>query len=297
MGLPREQVNERGALTLLALANLNENSPWSDASRPQLRIHDILVFAKGAYGKEYAENTRETIRRQTIHQFEQAGLVVKNEDKPHLATNSPHTRYALSSSALELIRRFKTDRWHGAVETFTAEKPKLMELYDRRRRANEIEFILPDGEKINLSAGGHNQLQKDVVEKFRPAFAPKASLLYVGDTANKMAHINEKELESLGVPIDKHNKLPDVILYDAERGVLLLIEAVTTHGPVTPKRRMEIEELLANCKARRIYISAFPSDKEFRAFFSEIAWETEIWIAEEPRHMIHKNGEKFCSIY
>lgn len=295
--MPRAQINERGGLTLLALANLKDDTPWTEAFRPPLRIHDIIAFAKEAYGWDYAENTRETIRRQTIHQFEQAGIVVRNEDDPSRPTNSPHNRYALTPEAMVMLRRFQTGAWEAAVEEFSNKNHRLVELYDRRKKENGIEVALPDGDMIQLSAGEHNQLQKDIILKFRPYFAPKSSVLYVGDTAHKMAHIEKETLEGLGMPITEHDKLPDVVLYDPEKNLLLLIEAVTTHGPVTPKRRMEIEGILSTCKAKRVYISAFPSYKEYRKYLADIAWETEVWIADEPHHMIHKNGEKFFTTY
>jgi adenine-specific DNA-methyltransferase len=116
LGLPPAQQNEISALTLLVLAQLSEETPWGEAKRQSLRIHDILIEIKKHYDREYVENTRETIRRQVIHQFEQAGLVVRNPDDPTLATNSPRTHYALSDAGIRAIRNYRSEEWSQAVQ-------------------------------------------------------------------------------------------------------------------------------------------------------------------------------------
>jgi hypothetical protein len=117
--------------------------------------------------------------------------------------------------------------------------------------------------------------------------------LYLGDTANKLLLLDEDTLGELNVPFSQHDKLPDVILFDQDRKWLYLIEAVTSHGPVTPKRRVELDDMLKDCPAGLIYVSAFPDFVTFRNFLSEIAWETEVWLSEMPDHMIHFNGNRF----
>ena len=100
-------------------------------------------------------------------------------------------------------------------------------------------------------------------------------------------------LKNIGIPIDQHSKLPDVVIYDPKRNWLYLIEAVTSHGPVTPKRIVELEDLLKKCTAGKIYVSAFPDFAEFKRHTRNLAWETEVWIMEHPDHRIHFNGDKF----
>jgi len=106
LGLPRQQQNERSCLTLLALAGLSEQTPWAKTQRPLLRIWDIMGWMKEKYGKEYAPNSRETIRRQTIHQFEQARLIDRNPDDPTRPTNSGDTKYQLTEDAAKVLRAF-----------------------------------------------------------------------------------------------------------------------------------------------------------------------------------------------
>ena len=145
----------------------------------------------------------------------------------------------------------------------------------------------------NKAPGRHNRLQALVVTSFGPRFAPGSTLLYLGDAADKLLHLDREKLDQLGVPFTEHDKLPDIVLYDEERNWLFLVEAVTSHGPVSPKRVEELEYSFRDCTATRIYVSAFPDFRQFRQHLRHIAWETEVWVAEIPDHMIHFNGDKF----
>lgn len=297
LGLPRAQQNERSALTLLALLDVEEKTPWSASKQRPIRIHDILIFIQEHYGKRYAENTRETIRRQTLHQFEQAGIVIRNPDNPLRPTNSPRTVYEIESDTLQVIKNYGTSKWKNAVEDWVKCKGKLVERYERRRKKHLISVDLPGGTTVDFSPGKHNKLQAKIIEEFRPRFCPKTSVVYVGDTARKLLSVDKPLLEELKVPITEHDKLPDVVLYDREKRLLFLIEAVTAHGPLSPKRQIELEVTLKHCDAERVYISAFPDFGEFKRHIDNIAWETEVWIENNPDHMIHFNGPKFFTVY
>jgi hypothetical protein len=297
MGFPKAQQNERSALTLLALLDLREDVHWSKSGNRAIRIHDILIFIQEYYGKQYAENTRETIRRQTLHQFEQAGVVIRNPDDSFRPTNSPKTVYALTDDALEVIRKYDTPDWQSVLQQFVENKGKLIEKYEKRKVKYAIPVDLPDGTRVDFSPGKHNKLQAEIIKEFRARFCPEANVIYVGDTARKLLYINEGLLKELKIPITKHDKLPDVVLYDPQKKHLFLIEAVTAHGPLSPKRQIELEEALGYCKVKRIYISAFPDFREFKRHIDNIAWETEVWIENNPDHMIHFNGPKFFAVY
>jgi len=297
LGLPRLQQNERSALTLLALLDLKKTTPWSKAKRQSIRIHDIIIFIHEHYGKQYAENTRETIRRQPIHQFEQAGIVIRNPDDPRRPTNSPRTVYVISDDALKVVQKYGSTRWKSTLQKFIQKKGRLVKIYEMRRKRYLISVDLPGGTKIQFSPGKHNELQAKIIGEFMPRFCPKARVAYVGDAARKILHIDEELLKHLNIPITKHEKLPDVVLYDPQKHYLLLIEAVTAHDPLSPKRQIELEKTLKNCKTKRIYISTFPNFREFKKHIDNIAWETEIWIENNPDHMIHFNGPKFFTVY
>ncbi len=295
LGLPPAQQNEMSALTLLILGRLSEDTSWGEAESAALRIHDMLYDMNARYGREYAENTRETVRRQVVHQFMQAGLVVQNQDDPSLPTNSPRTRYSLTAEALLAIRTYGTDAWEEAARAFGHDKGALLEIYRRSRDQQRLPLVLESGQHYVMSPGKHNEVVVQVIGEFGPRFAPAAAVLYVGDTENKTLHLDAVTLEGLGIPVSVHDKLPDVVLYQRERGRLFLVEAVTSHGPVSPKRLFELEEMLRGCPVKRVYVSAFPDFATFKSFLTQIAWETEVWLAEIPEHMIHFNGDRFLA--
>ncbi len=293
LGLPREQQNERSALALLALANLRPRMKWSGSEQPLLRVWDIMSFMRDVYAKDYAPNSRETIRRYTLHQFEQARLVNRNPDDPSRATNSGKNCYALTDEAFAVLRAFRTPSFDDEVNRFLSKFGSLQEAYSKRRFAASVPLVLSSDVTVLLSPGKHNQLQVAIVHEFGPRFAPGSRLLYLGDTAKKHAVCEAPALDALRIPITAHDKLPDIVLYDEKRNWLFLIEAVTSHGPVSPKRHHEIEKMLVNCAADRVYVTAFQAVADFRMYAADIAWETEVWIAEHPEHMIHFNGPKF----
>ena len=293
LGLPPAQRNDISCLTLLTLTGLSEDDAWSQAGKPSHTIHQMLGVMRDTYGRDYAENTRETVRRQVIHQLEQARVVDRNPDDPNLPTNSPRTHYGLTDEALKVLRLYQTRGWESELRAFRSRHGVLLEIYQRRRRMREIPIRTSTGEEIRLSPGRHNKLQAQVVTDFGPKFAPGAILLYLGDAANKLLHLDRERLVELGVPLTEHDKLPDLVLYDEERNRLFLIEAVTSHGPVSPKRVEELEITLKDCAATRLYVSAFPDFRHFKQHVDKIAWETEVWIAEIPDHLIHFNGDKF----
>jgi hypothetical protein len=294
LGLPRAQQNERSAPTLIALAQIGPRSRWSKVQRPMLRTVDIMDFMRQKFKKDYKPNTRETIRRQTIQQFEQGRIVDRNPDDPSRPTNSGKNVYQLTPDAAAVIALFGNDaEFTAAVEGFHAKFGSLRQTYSSARNTLRVPLKLPGGRQVYLSPGAHNDLQVAVIEEFGPRFAPGAEVLYVGDTAERHVVLEADRLAVLKVTMTEHDKLPDIILYRSEVNWIYLIEAVTSHGPMTPKRYIELEQMFANCAADRVYVTAFPSAVEFRRYATEIAWETEVWLRNSPAHMIHFNGPKF----
>ncbi|MDR2409347.1 MAG: restriction endonuclease [Bacteroidales bacterium] len=292
LGLPKAQQNERSAFALLALAAIKPTDVWENSQKVLIGIHVIMKFIHKHYKKRYAENSRESFRRQTIHQFEQAGLIVKNPDNPARATNSGNTVYCITDEALATIKAYNSNEWNRLKNKFLREHGSLLEKYTRPRMFTNIPLYY-DGEAYQLSPGKHNLLQIAIIQKFAAIFAQGAELLYFGDTAQKTLIVKKDLLETLGIPITEHTKLPDVILYLKEKNWLYLIEAVTSHGPVSPKRYMELEKTLEKSTTDRIYVSAFPDFHTFARYSKDIAWETEVWIADNQTHLIHFNGDKF----
>jgi hypothetical protein len=121
--------------------------------------------------------------------------------------------------------------------------------------------------------------------------------VYVGDTGEKWGYFDQELMAELGVSVDSHGKMPDVMLYYPERNWLLLIESVTSRGPVDGKRHAELARLFNKATAGLVYVTAFPSRSIITRYLSEIAWETEVWVADAPSHLIHFNGERFLGPY
>ncbi len=297
LGLPRGQQNERSAMTLLALLNLSPEKPWSAADMPLLGITPIMNFIREQYGVEYAPNTRETIRRQTMHQFVQAALVVENPDDPTRPVNSPYWCYQIEPVVLNLLRQYGSDNWEGRLTEYQATSVTLQERYARQRELHLVPVQVSLQQEINLSAGKHSLLIKQIIEQFAPRFAPGSTLVYVGDTSDKWGYFDNELLASLGIVVGLHGKMPDVVLYEPVREWLLLIEAVTSHGPVNPKRRFELEELFVPMKDKIVYITAFHTRSEMARHLVDISWETEVWVADDPTHLIHFDGVRFLGPY
>lgn len=294
LGLPSAQQNEISALTLLALCGIKPNDPWTNSYRHSFSVSKgIMDFTATEYKKRYAPNTRETVRRQVLHQFVQAYLADYNPDDPTLPTNSPRAHYAITESALAVIKTFGTKDWPVSLQRFVAQHGKLAEKYRKQRIKNLVPVVLSNGKKLELSPGEHNKVQAAVVHEFAPRFTPGSKVLYLGDTAKKNLYVDEKTLANLGIPITEHDKLPDIVLFDRKKRWLFLIEVVTSHGTMSPKRVVELEAILKNCKVGKVFITAFLNFTEFRRHTPEIAWETEVWLADIPDHMIHYNGDKF----
>jgi hypothetical protein len=294
LGMPQEQQNEMSALTLLALAGLKPRDSWEKASNMSCTItKGIMDFIALHYKKKYAPNTRETFRRHVMHQFVQGHIADYNPDNPSLPTNSPKAHYALTEEALEVIQAWNTPAYKQYCQAFHSKYGNLDERYKAPRSLKKIPLLLPNGKKVQLSPGKHNALQVSVLQEFGPRFAPGAELLYFGDTARKNLFCSNLLSSQLEIQLNDHDKLPDVILWDKKKKWLFLIEAVTSHGPMTPKRIIELKEVFKKGNTGLVFVSAFPDSKEFRKHVNEIAWETEVWIADTPDHLIHFNGDRF----
>lgn len=297
LGLPRAQQNERSALCLLALLNLTPGKPWSKAESPLVGITPIMDWAREHYDKDYAPNTRETVRRQTMHQFCDAAIALYNPDQPDRPVNSPKAVYQIEPAALSLLRTFGTPAWRDALTVYLAERETLVARYAKERKQNRIPVTIASGKEITLSPGEHSELIRAIIEDFAPRFAPGSVLVYAGDTGDKWGYFDAPLLADLGVGVESHGKMPDVVLHYTARDWLLLVESVTSHGPVDGKRHAELANLFADSTAGLVYVTAFPSRALMSRYLGEIAWETEVWVADAPSHLIHFNGVRFLGPY
>lgn len=297
IGMPNAQINDRSGLALLALLNLDSTSSWSNASDPLIGITPIMSFAEAQFGKKYAPNSRETFRRFTMHQFIEAGIALSNPDDPDRPINSPKWVYQVTPQALELFRTFGSKGWEAQLKVFMESNISLKDSYAKARSLNVIAVQLSDGTQLALSPGGQNVLVKEIVEQFAPRFTPGATILYVGDTGKKDALYDKEALAELGVRIDDHGKIPDVIIHYTAKKWLILIEAVTSHGPIDGKRQAELKRLFSDSRSGLVFVTTFLDRKTMREYLPEISWETEVWVADAPDHLIHFNGERFLGPY
>jgi hypothetical protein len=296
-GFDAERSNERSALVLLALLQLAPLDEWPGASAPMLGTRAIMDWIRDEYGVDYAPNSRETIRRFTLHQFADALLVQQNPDDPKRPVNSPKWCYQVHPRAMEVIRTYEGVDFEPLLGSYLADVPGLRAQYGAARELNRIPITLPDGSPITLSPGGQNVLIKQMAEDFCGYFTPGGQVVYVGDADEKWALFEQDVLARIGVAVDQHGKMPDLVVWLPDRNWLVLMEAATSHGPVDGKRHGELARLFEGSTAGLVYVSCFPSRAVMRKYLSQIAWETEVWCADNPTHLIHFNGERFLGPY
>lgn len=288
LDVPKKQQADLCCFVILAMGDIKEDTSWASATNDWIRIHDVLVFTRECYGTDYAENSRETFRKQAMHHFRNAAFIEDNGK----ATNSPNYRYRLTNEFLLLIKSFNTELWEKKKAEFISNHESLVSMYDSKRSMTKTPVVI-NGFDFVFSPGKHNELQKAIIEEFAPRFAPGSECLYVGDTTEKDLVKNEEKLSELGFSITLHDKMPDVVLYSSEKNWIYFVESVTSVGPMDPKRIKEIEEMTKNVTAGKIYVTAFLDFKTYKKFSDSLAWDTEVWLAENPNHMIHLNGDRF----
>ena len=288
VGMPKAQQADICCYVLLAMAGIKSNMPWAGATNEWIRIHDIIKFISRFYYVNYAENSRETIRKQALHRFRTAALIEDNGK----ATNSPNYRYRLTEETILILKNMQTSAWDLYVQKFLCCHEKLIDIYASKKKMRMMPVKI-NNKDFKFSAGKHNELQRAIIEEFAPRFAPNSECLYVGDTIEKDLVKNIYKLKTLGFEITLHDKMPDVVLYREDKNWIYFVESVTSVGPMNPKRILEIAEMTKDVTAGKIFVTAFLDFKTYKRFAAELAWETEVWIAEMPEHMIHLNGNKF----
>lgn len=291
-----ERSNERSALTLLALAKLKKNDAWINATNRMYTTRALMDWISDEFNVKYKPNTRETIRRFTLHQFIQAGLVEENADNKGRPINSPKWNYRLNEQVLRIIQAYGTSAYHSLIQDFKSHVTTWLERQKEQRELRKIPVTLPDGTIKRLSAGGQNILVKAMIEEFCARFVPGGTVLYIGDTSKEEETINAEELKRLNITLPQRGKEPDLIVWDTKNQWLFLMEACSSHGPIDVTRKQELLKLFAN-RDNLVFVSCFPNRKVMQSYLGTLAWETECWCADTPDHMIHLNGNKFLGPY
>lgn len=293
LGYAPRQRNEVAGYVLLSLLDLAADRPWSASQSPLRGITPMITFIREIYGVSYAPNTRETIRDEAVKYFAQAGMVLRNPDNLQRPTNSGNRVYQMEPSALALLRVFGTLTWRHRLKDYLTSGDAIRKEIERHRNLARVAVKLPSGETVTLSPGGQNPLIKSVIEEFCPRFVPGGTVAYIGDTEDKFLHMDAAYLAALGVIIAPSAKMPDIVVHDVRRNWLVLVEAVSTAGPVDGKRRKELKELFQGSRAGLVFVTAFETRGVMQGFLSQISWETEVWISDDSDHLIHFNGERF----
>jgi hypothetical protein len=299
VGIPLNAKSERGlermAICFLAVAGITKD--WKKAKSSEDNIHlktrDIINIINKNFEENISSGSYDDIRRKDLRLLVLADIVLNSGVNKGSATNDPTRGYSLHPDFKKLIVDYKTERWNKSLKAFTKNKPNLSEILARKRNLAKIPVKLPNGKPIELSLGEHNILQKQIIEQFLPRFGSDCEVLYIGDTSNKILHIEEAELKKLNFFELSHDELPDIIAYSKKKNWLYLIEAVHSSGPMSETRVLELKKMLKNCKAGIVFVTTFLTKADFRKWMLDIAWETEVWTADNPDHLVHFNGHKF----
>ena len=263
------------------------------------RSRDIITFENANYGEKIADASYDDIRRQDLKLLVEAGVVLNSSSQEEQATNNPSRGYALSPAFAELLHQYRTPNWETALAHYIQETISLKEELERRRDMIKVPVTLPGGKTIDLSYGEHNDLQKAIIEVFLPLYGFGAEVLYVGDTKDKFLHLEKEALEALNFFPLEHEELPDVVAYSKEKNLLYLIEAYHSTGEWSEVRVRTVKRKLeeSHCNANIVFFTAFENKNTFKQKAKDIAWETEVWIADAPEHLVHFNGYKFLEIH
>jgi type II restriction enzyme len=299
VGIPftgkRERALESMAMSFLAVAGVTKS--WKEAKgqgeHRHLKTREVISFINANYEENISPGSYDDIRRKHLKMLVLADLILNSADNPSASQNDPTRGYTVSSEFKTLINHYNTSEWPIKLKLFLKNRPTLEDILKRKRDLPKIPITLPGGRKVEFTLGEHNTLQREIIDEFLPRFGDGCEVLYIGDTANKYAVREDKKLQELGFFELSHDSLPDIVAYDKKKNWLFLIEAFYSSGPMSEERMLELKKSLTNCKAGLIFVTAFISRSDFKKHVGEIGWESEVWTADNPDHLVHFNGGKF----
>lgn len=303
LGVPLNELSERRAermaMVFLAVADVKKVEDFKKAkdinSNRSMKTRDIIKFINDAFQETISSGSYDDIRRKDLRLLVLGSIVLNTN--PNSARNDSTRGYALNPVVAEALKDFGTDDWQKKIKKVISQIGAIKDKLEKERTLQQIPISLPSGKKLSFSAGEHNVLQKNIIEDFLPRYGYGAEVLYVGDTADKYLYLNKERLHELKFFEIAHGELPDVLAYSSDKNWLYLIEAVHSSGPISSIRMAELKKLTKDCSAELIFVTAFLDRVTFRKFVSDIAWESEVWISDNPDHLIHFNGNKFLGPY
>ena len=297
-GIPTNDMTERQrtkmAMSFLALANVRVGKKWSYAKSVEenhLRTREIISYVNKHFGESISAGSYDDVRRKDLKQLLLAGIV--KHSKPDAAQNDPARGYGISAEYCDVMREYGMPSWEAKMTKLISERGKLADA-KMPRNVRRVPIDIPGRERLYLSLGDHSDLHKRIIDDMLPFFCPRdTSILYLGDSTKKEI-INEKDtLEALRFIMPEHGTLPDLVAYSEKENWLFVIEAFHTSNPISSDRKMDLSRLAEKCTAKIIFVTAFLSRSDFRKEVGNIAWETDVWLADEPDHMIHFDGKQF----
>lgn len=290
LNFPKRFVSEQTAVCIMALTDKIERKgllPGHKSLSEGARIHDILNFARDKLGKQVAENTREAYRKTSLAPLMNYGLVVRHQ----LSTNDPNTYYRLHPNFEPLFSEKNTEKRQRLITELRIKSTKLKKLPTRKvSQLSDVNVQINNEKTFSLSPGTHNILEKAIVEVFSHAFLNKPQVMYLGDTAPRKGYQNRVLMRRLNLPIDIAESLPDVILFSEHEKHLVIVEAVTSNGPINSIRLEQLQKFTkepSKLGYKISYVTAFPSRAVFRRFVEDIAWESSVWIENEPNNIVY----------
>ncbi len=290
---------ERMAIAFLACGDIRHTSDFKNAKDLShgysLKTRDIIVYVNKHFGENISSGSYDDIRRKDLKLLTVAEIILQSS--PNSATNDSTRGYSINPTYAELVRNFGSKNWEKTVSEKLKDIEPLNKKLRRDRNLKKVNVTLPSGGELTFSAGEHNNLQKAIIEEFLSRYGYGAEVLYVGDTSDKYLYLDTEKLEELNFFEISHEELPDIIAYSSKKNWLYLIEAVHSSGPISELRLIQLQKLTKNCSAEIVYVTAFLNRTKFRQFIADIAWETEVWIADNPDHLVHFNGDKFLGPY
>ncbi len=301
VGVPTDDLSkrakERTSMAVLALGGITLASGFSSCQsikdQRYLRTKEVIVFHNGHLEERISSGSYDDIRRKDLVRLVGMGLVVNSAKNPEADINDGTRGYALNEDFARLIRTFGTELWSPSLQEFGIDEEYLA-LFLSERKPTKIQVKLSDSINIELLDGPHNQLQKAIIEEFLQIFGEGAEVLYIGDTSNKSLHQYDDRMVELGIDLQDRGMLPDIVAFSESREWLYLVEAVHSSNPLNPERVIDLKRnALKYCNYGVVFVTAFLTKRDFAKWMTKIAWETEVWIAESPTHMVHFNGDKF----
>ena len=294
---------ERVSKALLAVAGITPDMRWAEAAShfngttKPLTTREIIRFWNAHYGENIADSSYDDVRRKDLLVLVEGGLVARSAADPAADVNDGTRGYSVPLEALDLLHSYDTNDWEDSLLRFRNAVGALKDRLSKAREFKMVPVTLPSGNRYRLSPGTHNEIQKAVIEDFLPRFSKGAEVLYIGDTSKKILHMIADRMLDVGIREMDRGTLPDIIAYEAERNWLFIIEAVHSSNPISEMRHFALRRMTQEATAGCLFVSAFADAAAFSRFSKEIGWETEVWIASDPEHMIHFDGGRFLAPY